>query len=96
MANEKPVVKVKVKSAAKQARSSQRKNIRNQFIQNRIRSGLRRFSELAKSDPKNAVQQGRQVVSWLDRAAKSGVLHVNASRRHKAKVMAQLQTIKVA
>ncbi len=83
----------KVNSSAKQARSSLRKRLRNQSAKNKIRSGLRRFSELQKSDPQLAKKQGCQVISWLDRAAKSQILHVNTARRHKAKVMAQIQTL---
>lgn len=80
----------KAKSAAKQARSSERKRLRNQSVKNKIRSGLRRFSQLLKSDPKNAKDQGRQIISLLDRASKNKVLHFNTARRYKARVMAQM------
>jgi len=83
----------KAKSAAKQARSGQRKHLRNQAIQNRIRSGIQRFRMLLSHDPAGARQHGSQVVSWLDRAAKSQVLHPNTARRHKARIMKQLFAI---
>jgi small subunit ribosomal protein S20 len=86
----------KAKSAIKQARSSQRKRLRNQSIENRIRSGLRQFHQLLKSDPQNARTQGRQVVSWLDRASKSKVIHPNNARRHKTRIMAQMKAIPAA
>jgi ribosomal protein S20 len=83
----------KAKSAEKQARSSERKRIRNQSVKNRIRSGIREFAQLLKGDPKVARDRGRAVVSLLDRAAKNQVMHVNATRRYKARVMAQIQTL---
>ena len=82
-----------VKSAAKQARASKRKYTRNQSIKSRIRSGLTRFQTLAKEDPQTAREQAKQVVSWLDRAAKSNVMHRNTARRFKARVMSQLQAL---
>jgi len=88
----KTVVKAR-SSAAKQARVSQRKRLHNQSAKNRIRSGLRRFHDLFQADPQRARDQARQVISWLDRAAKSRVLHPNAARRHKARVMAYLQKL---
>ena len=83
----------KSNSALRQARSSQRKQLRNQFIRNRVHSGLQRFKQLLKDNPQEAVKQGRQVVSWLDRASKSSTLHSNKSRRYKARVMAQLRSL---
>ncbi|MBI4023609.1 MAG: 30S ribosomal protein S20 [Verrucomicrobia bacterium] len=83
----------KANSAAKQARASERKRIRNQGVKQRIRTGLRRLNDLFKTDPAKIVEQGRMVVSLLDRAAKTGVLHVNAARRHKARIMARLKTV---
>ncbi len=80
----------KANSAAKQARSSQRKRLRNQSVKQQIRSGLRHFNELLKTDPAKVREQGRRVVSWLDRAAKTRVLHANAARRHKARIMARM------
>ncbi len=83
----------KAKSALKQARSGQRKHLRNQSAQNKIRSGLRRFEQLASENSEGVRDHARQVVSWLDRAAKSRVIHVNAARRYKARIMAQLKTL---
>ncbi len=80
-------------SAAKQARASERKRIRNQTVRNRIRTGLRKFRELAKTDPAQAKSQGRQVVSWLDRAAKSKIMHRNAARRNKTAVLARINAL---
>jgi ribosomal protein S20 len=43
---------------------------------------------MVKADPKRAAQYGREVVSWVDRAVKAGVIHRNAGNRLKARVMA--------
>jgi ribosomal protein S20 len=83
----------KANSAARQARSSLRKNIHNHSIKSRIRSGLRQLDEMLKTEPQKAKDHGKEVVSWLDRAAKTCVLHTNTARRHKAKVMAKLRAI---
>jgi small subunit ribosomal protein S20 len=83
-----------VKSAAKQARSSERKRIRNHAIHNKIKTGLNRFTELQKSDPKAAKTQGQEVISLLDRAAKTGVFHVNRTRRYKSRLVGQIKALK--
>ena len=83
----------KAKSAEKQARASQRKQLRNHSVKSGIRTGLARFATLLKDDPKSARPQGYQVISLLDRAAKNRVLHVNATRRYKARVMAKLNAL---
>jgi small subunit ribosomal protein S20 len=83
----------KAKSAIKQARASLRKRAHNQSIKHRISSGIRQFQQMLKENPQGAREHAKSVVSWLDRAAKTRVLHVNTARRHKASVMAKLQAI---
>ena len=84
---------IKKSSAARQARSSERKRLHNQSVKNRIRSGLRHFSEIVQKNPQEAKKHGCQVISWIDRAAKTRVFHQNAARRYKARLMAQLQKL---
>lgn len=86
----------KARSAQKQARASERKRIHNQSVKSRIRSGLRSFFQLAKENPTNVREQGRHVVSLLDRAAKTRVLHVNTARRYKTRVMGTMTKSLVA
>lgn len=83
----------KAKSAEKQARASERKRIHNHAVKNKLRSALGRFFEIPKADVKIAAVKAREVVSLLDRAAKTRVLHVNAARRQKSRVMSRLQTL---
>lgn len=83
----------KVSSAARQARSSERKRHHNQMTRNRIRGGLRRLAELLQKKSADATAYGREVISWVDRAAKTHVIHRNAAGRYKARVMSQLQKL---
>jgi small subunit ribosomal protein S20 len=78
----------KANSAARRARSDARKRARNQATRARVRTGLRSLFQMLKSDPKKVPQHAREVVSWVDRAVKSGVLHRNAGNRLKARAMA--------
>ncbi len=78
----------KATSAARRPRSDARKRTRNQAVKARVRTGLRTLPQLAKTDPKRVAQYGRAVVSWVDRAVKTGVIHRNAGNRLKARVMA--------
>ncbi len=78
----------KVSSAARRARSDARKRARNQAAKARVRTGLRTLLQLAKADPKRVPQYGREVISWVDRAVKTGVIHRNGGNRLKARVMA--------
>ncbi len=83
----------KVSSAAKQARASERKRLRNQSAKSNIRSGLRQFYQLLKSNPPAAKEHGCKVISLLDRASKSKILHFNTTRRYKSRIMTQLQAV---
>jgi len=83
----------KAKSAEKQARASERRRLHNRSIKGKIRTGMRHFLQLLKIDPAKAREQGQKVVSMLDRAAKTRVLHVNTARRHKTKMMARMQSL---
>jgi small subunit ribosomal protein S20 len=83
----------KESTAARQARSSERKRRHNQMIRNRIRGGLRQLAALLQKKSTEANGYGRQVVSWIDRAAKVNVIHGNAAARYKSRVMAQLRKL---
>lgn len=83
----------KVSSAARQARSSQRKRLQNQRVKNRIRTGLTRFAELSKKETSKAKAYGAQVVSWLDRSVKNGVFHRNTANRYKTRILASLKKL---
>ncbi len=83
----------KAKSAEKQARASERRRIRNQAVKNKIRSGLKLFQQLSKSDSTKAREQARQIMSWMDRAVKNRVIHFNVARRQKSRLMIKLNAL---
>ncbi len=83
----------KAKSAEKQARASERKRLRNQAVKTKIRSGLKAFLQLSKTDAAKAREQGRHVISWMDRAVKNRVIHFNVARRHKSRLMTKLNAL---
>jgi small subunit ribosomal protein S20 len=70
------------KSAAKRARQTQKRSLRN-------RSGLSRLRTLHKATltgDKTDAARLRALISAIDKAAKSGVIHRNAARRRKARL----------
>lgn len=80
------------KSAMKRARKAAERALRNRSIKSRLRTSVRRFEEaLTGSGGEQATGQTlRQVVSLLDRAAAKGVIHRNAARRKKSRLMKRM------
>ncbi len=68
------------KSAAKRARQTPRRTLRNRSIMSRLRS-------LAKGSATNGkAEDHRALISALDKAAKRGVIHRNMANRRKARL----------
>ena len=70
------------KSAAKRARQTLKRSLRN-------RSGLNRLRTLQKSTltgDKTDPEKVRALISAIDKAAKRGIIHRNAARRRKARL----------
>ncbi len=69
------------KSAAKRARQSPRRTLRNRSVTTNLRS-------LAKQHTAGGgkAEESRALVSALDKAAKRGVIHKNAANRRKARL----------
>ncbi len=79
-------------SAAKQARASARRHERNQQAVSRLRSIRKKFlASLSAGKKDEATALYRNVVSALDKAAASGIIHKNAASRSKARLGAQLK-----
>ncbi len=74
------------KSAAKRARQTARRSLRN-------RSVLTRLRKLQKSVAGGTAARDaagvRQLISAVDKAAKRGIIHRNAARRRKARLLAK-------
>jgi small subunit ribosomal protein S20 len=68
------------KSAAKRARQTPQRTLRNRSVLSRLRS-------LAKGSATNAqAEDHRALISALDKAAKRGVIHRNVANRRKARL----------
>jgi small subunit ribosomal protein S20 len=77
------------KSAAKRARQTQRRALRNRRVLSRIRT-------LSKRAPKADASANdiNALISAIDKAAKRGIIHRNAAIRRKAKLRARAGTSK--
>ena len=71
-----------IKSAAKRARQTQRRTLRNRRVLSRIRT-------LSKHSVAANAQSGdlTVLISAIDKAAKRGIIHRNAADRRKAKLL---------
>ena len=70
------------KSAAKRARQTSKRSLRNRSALNRLRT----LQKGALSGEKPDSNRLRTLISAIDKAAKSGVIHRNAARRRKARL----------
>ena len=70
------------KSAAKRARQTSRRVLRNNSISSQLRTLQKKALAAAKADP----NQIRAAMSAIDRAAKHGIIHRNAAIRRKARL----------
>ena len=74
------------KSAAKRARQTARRSLRNRSVLTRLRKMHKTVS--AGSGTPDAANV-RQLISAVDKAAKRGIIHRNAARRRKARLLAK-------
>lgn len=70
------------KSAAKRARQTARRSLRNRSVTTRLRGMLKKTRSAAQPD----AQDVRSLISAIDKAAKRGIIHRNAARRRKARL----------
>ena len=71
------------KSAAKRARQTARRSLRNRSVVTRLRSMQKRVRTATKLE----LNDLRALVSEIDRAAKRGIIHRNAARRRKSRLI---------
>jgi small subunit ribosomal protein S20 len=69
------------KSAAKRARQTERRSLRNRSVLTRIRTLSKRANE-AEAKPGDIAA----LLSAIDKAAKGGIIHRNAADRRKARL----------
>jgi small subunit ribosomal protein S20 len=70
------------RSAAKRARQTRGRAIRNQSV----KTHLRRLQKRIHSAPPPNTDEIRAVISAIDKAAKRGIIHRNAADRRKARL----------
>jgi small subunit ribosomal protein S20 len=68
------------KSAAKRARQTLKRSIRNRSVRSRLRT-MQKNTRTAEKTDANKI---RDLISSIDKAAKRGIIHRNAARRRKA------------
>jgi small subunit ribosomal protein S20 len=71
------------KSAAKRARQTLKRSLRN-------RSAITRLRTMQKRAASADTKQVRELISAIDKAAKRGIIHRNAARRRKARLQRAL------
>ena len=69
------------KSAAKRARQNPKRTLRNRSVNTHLRSLNKRYTAGG-----GKPEDGRALVSALDKAAKRGIIHKNAANRRKARL----------
>jgi small subunit ribosomal protein S20 len=70
------------RSAAKRARQTQSRALRNQSVRAHLRTLQKRIRSASAPNP----EQIRSVISAIDKAAKRGTIHRNAANRRKARL----------
>lgn len=79
------------KSALKRIRSSARRRMRNRIYTARTRTEVKKARvAIAGEDVQAAIEQTRQAVSLLDKAAAKGIIHKNNAARRKSRLMQKL------
>lgn len=82
------------RSAAKQARASERRRAHNRMIKSRLRTLERRFLSLIEAQKaEEAAQVLRSVFSAYDKAAKVRVVKPNCASRKKSRLTARLKAL---
>jgi len=81
-------------SAAKRARQSEKRRIRNRLVRTRMRNSVKRARlALDASDREAAEAIVRQACRELDKAAQKGIIHRNTAARTKSRLARKLNTI---
>ena len=78
------------KSAAKRARQTIKRTLRNRKVLSALKSQQKRTQAAASGDKAAALVQHQALVSDLDKAAKRGVIHKNAANRRKSRLAKKL------
>lgn len=84
----------RTRSAAKQARASQRRRVQNKTIKSRLHTlESKLLTLLADKKSTEAAAAYRDYASALDKAAKTKVIHRNNASRKKSRLAARLKAV---
>ena len=84
----------RTRSAAKQARASQRRQLHNHSIKSKLHTLERKFFALIEAKKTvEATAALRDLTSALDKAAKSKVVHRNLASRKKSRLAARIKAL---
>jgi small subunit ribosomal protein S20 len=76
------------RSAAKAHRQSLKHRLRNRMVRSATRTTVKKAEVvIAAGDPEAAREAVRAALSYLDRAAKKGVIHANSAARRKSRLV---------
>lgn len=77
-----------VRSAAKRARTNDRRRLQNRDARSRLRTAIKKVRQASSSeDARSAL---RDAESLLDRLTSRGIIHKNAAARHKSRLSAHV------
>lgn len=86
-----------IKSAKKRVLIIEKKTAENKAIKSRISTFAKKFkAAIAEKDVAKSEELYREVVSLMDSAARSNVIHQNSANRKKARYAKMLDSIKEA
>jgi small subunit ribosomal protein S20 len=77
------------KSAAKRARQTLKRSLRNRSVVTRLRT----MQKQARSSEVSNLDGTRAIISAIDKAAKRGIIHRNAGNRRKARLNKALAAV---
>jgi len=81
-------------SAAKRARQSEKRRVRNRLIRTRMRNSVKQArAALITGDREAAEDVVHQACRELDKAAQKGVIHRNTAARTKSRLTQKLNTL---
>jgi len=83
------------KSAERRMRNSARKQLHNHALRSRLKTLEKKFlATLTAGTKDDATTALRTLVSGLDKAAKTGVIHANVASRKKSRLTVRLNALK--
>ena len=78
----------------KNIRQNEKRRLRNKSIKSEMRTAIKKVHEAVKDKKKDVAETAlTSAYSSLDTAASKGVVHKNHARRHKARLVAQVNSL---